>query len=133
MTLATCRSALDGMQPRYTQTPPGLSSGSTSATVRPRSAARNAAAYPPGPPPTTAILRFDVSDMKGFQPRRALRYTKENLLDRDFLRVPSCPLWFKILVFILEPTAGKVVQTLRKSNAGIAPHQRHRSDGDRRK
>src|SRR6476659_6066496 len=41
------------MQPRYTQTPPGLTSGSTSATLRPRSAARNAAAYPPGPAPTT--------------------------------------------------------------------------------
>ena len=41
---ATCRSALDGMQPRYTQTPPGLSSGSMRAVLRPRSAARNAAA-----------------------------------------------------------------------------------------
>src|SRR5258707_9836964 len=41
------------MQPRYTQTPPGFSSGSTSAVLRPRSAARNAAAYPPGPAPMT--------------------------------------------------------------------------------
>src|SRR5712691_2125871 len=53
MRFATCSSAFDGMQPRYTQTPPGFASGSTSATLSPRSAPRNAAAYPPGPPPTT--------------------------------------------------------------------------------
>src|SRR6202043_2367253 len=37
-----------------------------SVTVMPRSAARNAAAYPPGPAPITAIFKFDVSDMKAF-------------------------------------------------------------------
>src|SRR6478736_7696491 len=53
MTFATWSSAFDGMHPRYTHTPPGLASGSTSAVLSPRSAARNAAAYPPGPPPIT--------------------------------------------------------------------------------
>src|ERR1035438_1494285 len=52
------------MQPRYRHTPPGFNSGSMSVTVMPRSAARNAAAYPPGPPPTTAMCRFVVSDMR---------------------------------------------------------------------
>src|ERR1700676_1513225 len=51
------------MQPRERQTPPGFNSGSISVTVMPRSAARNAAAYPPGPPPITAMLRDGVSDM----------------------------------------------------------------------
>src|SRR2546430_11600643 len=41
------------MHPRYTHTPPGFGSVSTRTTWRPRSAARNAPAYPPGPPPTT--------------------------------------------------------------------------------
>ena len=58
--LATCSRALDGMQPRYRQTPPGFASGSISVTFMPRSAARNAAAYPPGPPPITATRRFEV-------------------------------------------------------------------------
>ena len=56
---ATCRRALDGMQPRYRQTPPGFTSGSINVTFMPRSAARNAAAYPPGPPPITATRRFE--------------------------------------------------------------------------
>src|SRR5882762_10498564 len=58
--LATCSRVLDGMQPRYRQTPPGFTSGSISVTFMPRSAARNAAAYPPGPPPMTATRRFGV-------------------------------------------------------------------------
>src|SRR5580658_6178920 len=37
----------------------------------PRSAARNAAAYPPGPPPITATLRFDEFDISSFFPRLA--------------------------------------------------------------
>src|SRR5919198_2580999 len=53
MTFATCRSAFDGMHPRYTHTPPGFGSVSARTTCRPRSAARKAPAYPPGPPPTT--------------------------------------------------------------------------------
>ena len=43
MTLATCRSAFDGMQPTFRQTPPSTSPRSIRATERPRSAARNAA------------------------------------------------------------------------------------------
>ena len=39
ITLATCSSAFDGMQPRYRQTPPGFFSSSTSVTCMPRSAA----------------------------------------------------------------------------------------------
>src|SRR6266850_5786773 len=66
MSLATCSSALEGMQPRYRQTPPGLVSGSTRVTVMPRSAARKAAAYPPGPPPTTAIFKLELSDIRSF-------------------------------------------------------------------
>ena len=58
--LATCSKAFEGMQPRYRQTPPGFTSGSISVTFMPRSAARNAAAYPPGPPPITATRRFEV-------------------------------------------------------------------------
>src|ERR1700719_3002109 len=58
--LATCSRALDGMQPRYRQTPPGFTSGSINVTFMPRSAARNAAAYPPGPPPMIATRRFEL-------------------------------------------------------------------------
>ena len=43
MTLAACSSALDGMQPTFRQTPPSMGQRSTSVTLRPRSAARNAA------------------------------------------------------------------------------------------
>src|SRR5258708_7865707 len=64
--LATCSRALDGMQPRYRQTPPGFTSGSISVTFMPRSAARKAAAYPPGPPPITATRKFDVFDIVVF-------------------------------------------------------------------
>src|SRR5690606_16525228 len=52
-TRATCSSALEGMQPRRRQVPPSRGSASTSVTSAPRSAAKNAAAYPPGPPPST--------------------------------------------------------------------------------
>src|SRR6187431_2915159 len=53
MTLAACSSALEGMQPTLRQTPPSIGQRSTSVTLRPRSAARNAAVYPPGPAPRT--------------------------------------------------------------------------------
>ncbi len=42
-TFAVCRSALDGMQPTLRHTPPRTSPRSISATLSPRSAARNAA------------------------------------------------------------------------------------------
>ncbi len=41
------------MQPTLRQTPPSIGQRSTSVTLRPRSAARNAAVYPPGPAPRT--------------------------------------------------------------------------------
>src|SRR5262249_23749149 len=47
------RSALEGMQPTWRHSPPSGPRASTSTVSRPRSAARNAAAYPPGPPPRT--------------------------------------------------------------------------------
>ena len=43
MTLAACSSAFEGMQPTLRQTPPSMGQRSTSVTLRPRSAARNAA------------------------------------------------------------------------------------------
>ncbi len=58
MTLATWSRAFEGMQPRSRQTPPRRGSRSTRATCIPRSAAKNAAAYPPGPPPTTTSCVF---------------------------------------------------------------------------
>src|SRR4029077_5712379 len=66
--LAACSRALDGMQPRYRQTPPGFTSGSIIVTFMPKSAARNAAAYPPGPPPITATRRFEVLAMSSLYP-----------------------------------------------------------------
>jgi hypothetical protein len=43
ITRAACSSAFDGMQPTFRQTPPSCGQRSTSATLSPRSAARNAA------------------------------------------------------------------------------------------
>ncbi len=43
MTFAACNSAFDGMQPTLRHTPPSVGQRSTSATLSPRSAARNAA------------------------------------------------------------------------------------------
>ncbi len=101
--LATCRRDFDGMQPRYRQTPPGFTSGSINVTFMPRSAARNAAAYPPGPPPITATRRFEefvislsVLNSSGSELRRqkpaTTKVTKASIL--DFLSGPSCPCWF---------------------------------------
>ena len=46
-------SALLGMQPTLRQVPPRVGRFSTSATLRPSCAARNAQTYPPGPAPMT--------------------------------------------------------------------------------
>ena len=43
ITLAACSSAFDGMQPTFKHTPPNIGQRSTNVTLRPRSAARNAA------------------------------------------------------------------------------------------
>src|SRR5262245_1000344 len=85
MSFATCRSALDGIQPRYTHTPPGFTSGSMSAVLRPRSAARNAAAYPPGPPPTTATCTVIIVGQEGQEGKDAPEHR-----DRSFSR-PAGP------------------------------------------
>ncbi len=53
MTLAACSSAFDGIHPTLRQTPPRVSYRSTRTVFLPRSAARNAAEYPPGPEPST--------------------------------------------------------------------------------
>src|SRR5882757_2637504 len=57
-----------------------------SVTVMPRSAARNAAAYPPGPPPTTAM--FMVSDIKAL--------TTEGTERHRVTRVQVFPLCFSV-------------------------------------
>jgi len=49
ITSAMCRSVFEGMQPTLRHTPPSVEWRSTSATALPRSAARKAAVYPPGP------------------------------------------------------------------------------------
>src|SRR6266478_4872258 len=53
ITLAACSSAFDGMQPTFKHTPPNIGQRSISVTLRPRSAALNAAVYPPTPAPST--------------------------------------------------------------------------------
>src|SRR5215467_2950530 len=55
MILAACSRALDGMQPTLRHTPPRVGQRSTSTTFLPRSAARKAAVYPPGPAPSTRM------------------------------------------------------------------------------
>src|SRR4030095_648764 len=52
---AVCNSAFDGMQPTLRQTPPSVAYRSTRTVFIPRSAARHAAEYPPGPDPSTSI------------------------------------------------------------------------------
>src|SRR2546430_17091894 len=51
------------MQPTFRQTPPRAAPLSTSTTFLPRSAARNAAVYPPGPAPrtSTSVVWFSTS------------------------------------------------------------------------
>src|ERR1700757_4247935 len=58
-----------------------------SVTLMPRSAARNAAAYPPGPPPITAILTFVVSDMKRLSTTKGTKVHEETQAPHGF---PSC-------------------------------------------
>src|SRR5580698_8192540 len=53
MTLAACSRAFEGMQPSFNHTPPRTGQRSINVTLRPRSAARNAAVYPPTPAPST--------------------------------------------------------------------------------
>src|ERR1700730_17561234 len=99
------------MQPRYKQTPPGFASGSISVTLMPRSAARNAAAYPPGPPPTTAILRCEVSDIQNvsFSTGFALYGFEGNSLTiLKFLGTHLRP-------SILAPKVGTAARTLQRS------------------
>src|SRR6201982_3265425 len=73
ITLAACNSALEGMQPTFRQTPPSAAPASTSTTFLPRSAARNAAVYPPGPAPSTrtSAVWFSMSE---HQPPDVLQY-----------------------------------------------------------
>ena len=58
MALATCSRAFEGMQPRKRHTPPKRGSRSMIVTFIPLSAAKKAAAYPPGPPPMIASCVF---------------------------------------------------------------------------
>src|SRR5258708_26374779 len=53
ITLAACSSAFEGIQPTFKHTPPSIGQRSISVTLRPRSAALNAAVYPPTPAPST--------------------------------------------------------------------------------
>src|SRR5690606_2402935 len=64
MTFAACSKAFEGMQPTLRQTPPSCGQRSISAVFIPRSAARNAAVYPPGPEPSTTTSKSydDVTD-----------------------------------------------------------------------
>ena len=55
MTFEMWSNAFDGIHPRFKQTPPKVGSLSIRMTCFPRSAARKAAAYPPGPAPITTI------------------------------------------------------------------------------
>ena len=57
-----CKRAFDGIQPRFKHTPPKEVSLYINTTFFPKSAARNAAAYPPGPAPitTTSVLIVSV-------------------------------------------------------------------------
>src|ERR1700722_2132383 len=53
ITLAACNKALEGMQPSFKHTPPSTGQRSIKVTFSPKSAARNAAVYPPTPAPST--------------------------------------------------------------------------------
>jgi hypothetical protein len=56
-----CKSAFDGIHPLFKHTPPSDSSLSINTTLWPKSAARNAAAYPPGPAPITTHSFWIIS------------------------------------------------------------------------
>jgi len=68
MTLAACNSAFEGMQPTFKHTPPSTGQRSISVTLRPRSAARNAAsdADCPGDPQETTAEEDDAFDTDPF-------------------------------------------------------------------
>ena len=53
MTFAACNNALEGIHPTFKHTPPSTGQRSIKVTFMPRSAARNAAVYPPTPAPST--------------------------------------------------------------------------------
>ena len=53
MILAICNRDFDGIHPSFRHTPPKLLFLSINVTLNPKSAARNAAVYPPGPAPIT--------------------------------------------------------------------------------
>ena len=79
---AVCTHAFVGMQPTRRQVPPSSGSFSTQATLAPSCAARIAAVYPPGPPPSTAMstsislprwLSLDANDARSARRRQAER------------------------------------------------------------
>src|SRR5579871_430964 len=74
-TSAFCKSALVGMQPTCRHVPPSFSSFSTTATLSPNSAARNAATYPPGPLPTMITSKEVVGMEEVILPREAWHRT----------------------------------------------------------
>src|SRR5205085_1419100 len=63
ITAATWSRALEGMQPTLRQTPPSALYFSTRMTRCPRSAARKAAEYPPGPDPSTSTSQSAGEDV----------------------------------------------------------------------
>src|SRR5205823_12216330 len=64
-TFAAWSNALDGIHPMLRHTPPSVGPRSTSTTCLPRSAARNAAVYPPGPAPSTNTCAFRSAGADG--------------------------------------------------------------------
>src|SRR3954468_974788 len=79
---AVCTQAFVGMQPTRRQVPPSSGSFSMQATLAPSCAARIAAVYPPGPPPSTAMstsislprwLSGDANDAHSGRRRQAER------------------------------------------------------------
>ena len=96
-TLATCNSAFDGMHPRYKQTPPGLAASSINVTFSPRSAARNAAAYPPGPPPITASCVASVISAPLYGPQESGFQPSPSAPGRATSCLPKTPLTHETL------------------------------------
>src|SRR5579862_8665180 len=102
-----------------------------SVTDIPRSAARKAAAYPPGPAPITAILRFVESDMKGFQPQRTLGNTEGDCIFlKAVFSVCSVVQDFDLTLALTTRTAAR---RLRRSSAGSVRRPLRRSGDDRRR
>ena len=80
---AACKSAFEGIHPTFKQTPPRSGYFSTNATFRPKSAARNAAEYPPGPDPITTksyvIFAYSISVLSRTP---VISYSIQGFLDR---------------------------------------------------